>query len=30
MLHGIGGADIGLTLHNDVCMPYFTECASDD
>jgi alkylation response protein AidB-like acyl-CoA dehydrogenase len=30
MLHSIGGAGIGLTLHNDVCMPYFTECANDE
>ncbi|MBK5222512.1 MAG: acyl-CoA dehydrogenase family protein [Acidimicrobiia bacterium] len=23
--HGIGGAGLGLTLHNDICTPYFTE-----
>lgn len=26
---GIGGAGLGLTLHNDVCTPYFTEFCDD-
>jgi alkylation response protein AidB-like acyl-CoA dehydrogenase len=25
---GLGGAGLGLTLHNDVCMPYFTHLAN--
>jgi alkylation response protein AidB-like acyl-CoA dehydrogenase len=27
---GLGGAGLGLTLHNDVCMPYFTHLANDE
>ena len=30
MLHGIAGAGIGLTLHNDVCLPYFTKYCTDE
>ena len=30
MLHGIAGAGIGLTLHNDVCLPYFTKYGTDE
>ena len=28
--NGIGGAGLGLTLHNDVCTPYFTEFCNDE
>ncbi len=27
---GVGGAGLGLTLHNDVCTPYFTEFCNDE
>ena len=27
---GIGGAGLGITLHNDICLPYFTNFASDE
>ena len=27
---GIGGAGLGLTLHNDVCTPYFTEFCNEE
>jgi alkylation response protein AidB-like acyl-CoA dehydrogenase len=27
---GIGGSGLGLTLHNDVCTPYFLEYCNDD
>ncbi len=27
---GIGGAGLGLTLHNDICTPYFIEYCNDD
>ena len=27
---GAGGAGLGLTLHNDICLPYFLSLASDD
>ena len=27
---GIGGAGLGLTLHNDICMPYFLEYCTDE
>jgi alkylation response protein AidB-like acyl-CoA dehydrogenase len=27
---GIGGAGLGLTLHNDICMPYFLKYCSDE
>ena len=29
-LAGIGGAGLGLTLHNDVCTPYFLEYCDDE
>ncbi|HEX5195074.1 MAG TPA: acyl-CoA dehydrogenase family protein [Solirubrobacteraceae bacterium] len=29
-LAGIGGAGLGITLHNDICLPYFTNFASDE
>jgi len=27
---GIGGAGLGLTLHNDICTPYFIEYCNDE
>jgi alkylation response protein AidB-like acyl-CoA dehydrogenase len=30
MLAGIGGAGIGLTLHSDVCQPYFLEYGTEE
>jgi alkylation response protein AidB-like acyl-CoA dehydrogenase len=27
---GIGGAGLGITLHNDICLPYFLNFASDE
>ena len=27
---GAGGAGLGITLHNDVCLPYFTSLCTDD
>jgi alkylation response protein AidB-like acyl-CoA dehydrogenase len=27
---GIGGAGLGLTLHNDICLPYFLRYATDE
>jgi alkylation response protein AidB-like acyl-CoA dehydrogenase len=30
MLAGVGGAGLGLTLHNDICMPYFLHYCTDE
>ncbi len=30
MLAGVGGAGLGLTLHNDICMPYFIRYCNDE
>ena len=30
MLAGVGGAGLGLTLHNDICLPYFTRYCNDE
>ncbi|HST48310.1 acyl-CoA dehydrogenase family protein [Jatrophihabitans sp.] len=30
MLAGVGGAGLGLTLHNDICLPYFTRYCTDE
>ncbi|HEY2042116.1 MAG TPA: acyl-CoA dehydrogenase family protein [Jatrophihabitans sp.] len=30
MLAGVGGAGLGLTLHNDICMPYFLRYCSSE
>jgi alkylation response protein AidB-like acyl-CoA dehydrogenase len=27
---GVGGAGLGITLHNDICLPYFTNFASEE
>src|SRR3984957_9182598 len=27
---GVGGAGLGITLHNDICLPYFQQFASDE
>ena len=27
---GVGGAGLGITLHNDICLPYFTSFASEE
>jgi alkylation response protein AidB-like acyl-CoA dehydrogenase len=27
---GVGGAGLGITLHNDICLPYFLHFASDE
>jgi alkylation response protein AidB-like acyl-CoA dehydrogenase len=27
---GLGGAGLGITLHNDICLPYFVSLASDE
>jgi alkylation response protein AidB-like acyl-CoA dehydrogenase len=27
---GVGGAGLGITLHNDICLPYFLEFADED
>jgi alkylation response protein AidB-like acyl-CoA dehydrogenase len=27
---GVGGAGLGITLHNDICLPYFTNFASSE
>jgi alkylation response protein AidB-like acyl-CoA dehydrogenase len=27
---GVGGAGLGITLHNDICLPYFLNFASDE
>ena len=27
---GIGGSGLGITLHNDICLPYFLEFANDE
>ena len=27
---GAGGAGLGLTLHNDICLPYFLTLANDE
>ncbi|MDQ2837967.1 MAG: acyl-CoA dehydrogenase family protein [Actinomycetota bacterium] len=29
MLAGVGGAGLGITLHNDICMPYFLRYCTD-
>src|SRR6202000_1973115 len=29
-ISGIGGAGLGITLHNDICLPYFLHFASDE
>jgi alkylation response protein AidB-like acyl-CoA dehydrogenase len=30
MLAGVGGAGLGITLHNDICLPYFLHYCTDD
>ncbi|MBV9821831.1 MAG: acyl-CoA dehydrogenase family protein [Actinobacteria bacterium] len=30
MLAGVGGAGLGITLHNDICLPYFTRYCNDE
>ncbi len=30
MLAGVGGAGLGVTLHNDICMPYFLHYCTDE
>jgi alkylation response protein AidB-like acyl-CoA dehydrogenase len=30
MLAGVGGAGLGLTLHNDICLPYFLHFGTDE
>lgn len=30
MAAGVGGAGLGLTLHNDICMPYFRDATNDE
>lgn len=30
MLAGVGGAGLGITLHNDICMPYFLHYCTDE
>jgi len=30
MLAGVGGAGLGITLHNDICLPYFTSYCTED
>ena len=30
MLAGVGGAGLGVTLHNDICMPYFLRYCTDE
>jgi alkylation response protein AidB-like acyl-CoA dehydrogenase len=27
---GIGGSGLGLSLHNDICLPYFLDCTTDE
>jgi alkylation response protein AidB-like acyl-CoA dehydrogenase len=27
---GLGGAGLGITLHNDICLPYFLHLANDE
>jgi alkylation response protein AidB-like acyl-CoA dehydrogenase len=30
MLAGVGGAGLGITLHNDICLPYFTHYCTEE
>jgi alkylation response protein AidB-like acyl-CoA dehydrogenase len=30
MLAGVGGAGLGITLHNDICLPYFTSYCTEE
>jgi alkylation response protein AidB-like acyl-CoA dehydrogenase len=30
MLAGVGGAGLGITLHNDICLPYFLRYCTDE
>ena len=30
MLAGVGGAGLGITLHNDICLPYFLSYCTDE
>ncbi|MEO9236601.1 MAG: acyl-CoA dehydrogenase family protein, partial [Jatrophihabitantaceae bacterium] len=30
MLAGVGGAGLGITLHNDICMPYFLSYCTEE
>lgn len=30
MLAGVGGAGLGITLHNDICLPYFTRYCTEE
>ena len=30
MLAGVGGAGLGITLHNDICLPYFLHYCTDE